>query len=56
MGFVINGNGVMPEARKVNVIKALAPPTCVREVRSLAGMCSYYRRFIPHLSLNIFYL
>ena len=50
MGFVINENGVMPEARKVNVIKALAPPTCVREVRSLVGMCFYYRRFIPHFS------
>ena len=50
LGFVINENGVMPEARKVNVIKALAPPTCVREVRSLVGMCSYYRRFIPHFS------
>ena len=50
LGFVINENGVMPEARKVNVIKALAPPTCVREVRSLVGMCSYYRRFNPHFS------
>ena len=50
LGFVINENGVMPEARTMTVIKALAPPTAVREVKSLVGICSYYRRFIPHLS------
>ena len=50
LGFVINENGVMPEARKANVIKALAPPTTVQEVRSLVGMCSNYRRFIPKFS------
>lgn len=30
LGFVINENGIKPEARKVDVIKALAPPTTER--------------------------
>ena len=50
LGFVINENGILPEARKVNIIKKLATPTSVRDARSLIGMCSYYRRFIPRFS------
>ena len=52
LGFVINENGILPEARKVNIIKKLATPTSVRDARSLIGMCSYYRRFIPRLVLR----
>ena len=40
LGFVINETGIKPEARKTDVIKALAPPTTVREVCSFVGMCA----------------
>jgi hypothetical protein len=50
LGFVINAEGIKPDAKKVEVIKSLPPPTNVKQVRSFIGMCSYYRRFIPRFS------
>ena len=50
LGFVIKERGIQPEQEKVGVIKSLSPPTNLKGVRSFIGMCSYYRRFIPHFS------
>ena len=51
LGFVIDRDGVKPDPKKVEAIKSIPAPTCVREVRSFVGMCSYYRRFIPNSQL-----
>ena len=48
LGFVISEEGIKPDEKKIEAIKFLPVPTCVREVRSFIGMCSYYRRFIPN--------
>ena len=50
LGIVINELGIKPDELKVDAIRSLPVPTCVRVVRSFIGMCSYYRRFIPNFS------
>lgn len=50
LGFVISGAGVSPDPERVTTMRTMSPPTSVREVRSLVGVFSYYRRFIPNFS------
>ena len=41
LGFVISEEGIKSDEQKIEAIKSLPVQTCVREVRSFIGMCSY---------------
>ena len=50
LGHEVSGNGIRPSPAKVVSLHDMALPQTLKEVRSFIGICSYYRRFIPHFS------
>ena len=52
LGFINSEDGIMADHDKVKVIRQILPPTCIQEVGSFSGMCSFYRRCIPHFTAN----
>lgn len=46
LGHVISSNGVTTEPKKVKSVRDWPVPTASKEVRSLLGLCGYFRRFI----------
>ena len=42
--------GVAPDESKVAAIRDLKPPETTREIKSLLGMVSYYRRLVPRFA------
>ena len=50
LGFVINSNGVQTDHKKTEAIRNWPRPCNVKQVRTLFGTCSYYRKFVNKLS------
>lgn len=50
LGYVIDANGIQPDPERVRPIIEFAQPKCVKDVRRLIGMASWYRRFIDNFS------
>ena len=50
LGFKVSTKGVAPDESKVAAIRNLKPPETTREIRSLIGMVSYYRRLVPRFA------
>lgn len=48
LGFIIKEGRLTPNPEKVEVLKKIKAPTCVRDVRSLLGCVGYFRQFIPN--------
>ena len=47
LGFYIDINGIHPDPNKVQALISLLPPHNAKSLRSLYGLASYFRRFIP---------
>ena len=48
MGYILKTNGIQTDPDKVAAIANLQPPTTVKEVRSMLGMCNYYKTNLPN--------
>jgi hypothetical protein len=46
LGHVLNKHGIKPNPAKVEVIKAMTPPTNIQQLRRFLGLTGYYRKFI----------
>ena len=51
LGHLVSEKGVATDPEKVEVVKNWPRPTNVTEVRSLVGLCSYYRQFIKDFAI-----
>lgn len=50
LGHVVEPTGIRPDPEKLRAIEDLHEPTTVPNVRSVLGLFSYYRRFVPNFS------
>ena len=50
LGHIVSAEGIMTDPSKVLKIAECPAPQDVHEVRSVLGLFSYYRRFMPHFS------
>ena len=50
LGSLIGESGIRCDKSKVEATNKITTPMSIKEVRHFNGMCSYYRKFIPHFS------
>ena len=49
-GYVVSREGISADVQKVEAVRSFPRPTNLTSLRSLLGLASYYRRFIPNFS------
>ena len=50
LGFVVSSDGISPNPEKIEAVRSFPVPKCVKELRSLLGLCNYHRRFVDGFS------
>ena len=50
LGHVVSDRGISCDPKKIEAVVDWPTPTCVKEVRSFLGFCSYYRSFVQGFS------
>ena len=50
LGHVVSSEGVSTDPEKIRAIQEWKTPQDLTDVRSFLGLCSYYRKFVPHFS------
>jgi len=46
LGFILSGDGIEPDPKKLTLISQAQPPKTVKMLKSFLGLTSFYRRFI----------
>ena len=50
LGHILSRDGMRPNPRKIEAIRALKPPRDIKGLQRILGMFTYYREFIPHFA------
>jgi len=46
LGSLLRGNQMLPDSKKVEVVRKCPPPKKLTELRRFLGLTGYYRKFI----------
>lgn len=50
LGFLVSNKGIEADPDKINKMVNMRPPTNIKELRSVLGLFSFYRGFVPNFS------
>lgn len=50
LGHLVSAQGIKPDPEKTAAVVEWKTPTNKKHVRQFVGLCSYYRKFIPHFA------